>query len=270
MIEPTHFIVTRTLPTGRQIFVLKEIRSEADKAADKKVVKLCDQAIAQAEVTLKAEREYLKNGDAPTPTAETKRIDAILDREVALFHDGLTLHLESMSPEDPDYLRLAEMIANLFPGGVQAITRKPNVEQLTLCEHLISEAESYADLIDALAMRRPFENVVRTTASYRASMKKTTANTVEFSTIREHRRRGYEYLVEIIAVVLGSYPSSSQRDREYRTALLTPIADQNEALRQAQKNRRYAADVDPDTGAEEPADLPVETTAEAPAAEPVG
>jgi hypothetical protein len=60
-------------------------------------------------------------------------------------------------------------------------------------------------------------------------------------------------------MILGLYPRSTKEHLAARAALLAPILQQNEAIRQYLRSRRAVEDVNPETGEIDPA---------APASEP--
>ena len=68
--------------------------------------------------------------------------------------------------------------------------------------------------------------------------------------MRASHARGQGLLLEVVARVLGRYPTDAAEDQATRGRLLAPVAEQNEAIRAYLRQRRRVRDVDPATGEE--------------------
>jgi hypothetical protein len=87
-----------------------------------------------------------------------------------------------------------------------------------------------------------------------------------FGTVKAARAQGQDLLLQTVAMIVGAFPKSTPDHVAARTALLSPIMRQNEAIRQYMRGRRggAVADVDPETG------LPEESGAASESEEPEG
>ncbi|TKD01851.1 hypothetical protein [Polyangium fumosum] len=65
------------------------------------------------------------------------------------------------------------------------------------------------------------------------------------------REAGQNYLLRIVARILGTYDEPTGDHAEKRAALLAPVVKQNEAIRHNIRTRRSTPDVDPKTGEEQ-------------------
>ena len=245
-----YFVQHYQLPAGRLIYALEATQQQAEAMDLRELASACDRALKQGRVTLKAERAYARRRRKDRAMAAAAKIDPELDRSVTLLRDVLKIGVKARAAADPMKARASEMLRHLFPKGVRPITSLPYIEELAAIDDVLAEAEQFQDVIDALALRSFLDRIAEHTAAYRSALEPIREALPDFPTIKAHRERAHELLSEVIARTLGRFPSASPEDRSAAHALLQPIVDQNEAMREAMRHRRPLADLDPETGLE--------------------
>lgn len=258
MSKVKYFVQHYQLPSGRLIYALEASLEQAEALNLREIAGACDRALKQARDTLRAERAYARRRRKDRAMAAASKIDPEVDRSVTLLRDVLKIGVKARAAADPMKARASEMLTHLFPKGVGPITSLPYIEELAAIDDVLAEAEQFPDVIDALALRSFLDRLAEHTAAYRSALEPIREALPDFPTIKGHRERAHELLTEVIARTLGRFPTSSPEDRAAADALLQPIVEQNEAMREALRRRKPLADLDPETGLEVAADDPLD------------
>ena len=251
---------------GRRVYALRRLREVAIERGVHDLVPAIDEALAHEERTAALESAWgITQAEIETRPRE---IDPQIDRTLLLIDQILRHHADRNSEAGR---RAGELVAALFPQGVSHHIRLPYIDQLTANERVLailesSERQAWVERLGLSMLAASLRE--RNLAFGQALRLREQGASVTFADVRAARDRGQEMLLEIVARILGRYATPA--DAELRTALLQPIADQNESIRLYRRRRRRVVDVDPTTG--EPAealgdggDLPGEDLSGAPA-----
>jgi hypothetical protein len=252
------------LSTGRRLFVLEQMRETAeDMGGHEDVVERIDEATTHDQQTRDMEGLWggVRNGNFDG--VGVGAVDRTLDRRISAVRDGAEVQRQGAAPDDPIHDTVDTFLKTAMPEGVFAITSLPHVEQLSETEKLLAKLRGpLAAQVTELGLGRQVARIEEIVPQYRAALRANGELPIEFTPVREGRRRGHRYLLEIVAMVLGRYNRAEDpAHRAARARLLTPLHKQLEAMR-ALRGRRGAAGTQPDTG-ELPADaLPGEQPGE--------
>lgn len=243
------------LSTGRRLFVLEQMQEVVeDMGGHEDLEERIGEARAHDEQTRDLEDQWggVRSGNFDGVGATP--VDRLLDRRITAVRDGAEVQRQGAVPDDPIHLTVDTFLKSAFPEGVFAITSLPHVEQLSETEKLLGKLRGpLAGLVDELGLGRQVARVDEIVPQYRAALHASGELPIEFEPVREARRRGHRYMLELVAMVLGRYNRAEDpAHRAARERLLTPLHKQVEATRALR--RRGAAGTQPDTG-ELPADV---------------
>ena len=192
-------------------------------------------------------------------------LDHRIDKVLGSIFDRLKGNLEVLEPNDPAVASSELIIAQAFPDGVKPITTLPFEEQLA---HNTAIAERFEgdlkqDVIEA-DIGRFAKRLSSLNAAFRSELDKPETKEIDFGALEAAREQGNLNIRTLVAVILSEYRDKAGEAAEngeaaevgeadkVGEALLKPILDQCERIRQARKGRRPIQDVDPDTGEELP------------------
>lgn len=207
-----------------------------------------------------------------------------VDRATVGLRDGIRLHIGFEGrPLDDGNRRARKLLHAAFPEGVTAVIHRPFAEQVVIVDKMIAKIKAgHSDTIELLGLGRLLDTLVEENQAYRAAQHAERDREVEYAKVLESRARTQEMLLEVIVMIMGRYPLTTDAHVAAREALLGPVIEQNEAIGMSLRSRRGTPDdVDPDTGetivepppaappapATDAASAPTPTPAETPAAE---
>lgn len=241
--------------TGRSLFALDQVLAAAkDREKLDDVVEHVKVAIAHAKTVRSLESEYAVAQSAPKGNAKLVAIDVKVDRAVVALRDAMQAHVNASDDDDPAGDVARNVLADLFPKGVQAITQLPFVDQLSAVERVLAALDSrHADAVETLQLGRFVKRLATVTDLYRAAMQTTPPGAPDKGKVRAALARNQELLLEVTVMIAGRFPTASAEDVAARQALLGPILRQQEAIGLYIRSRRAVEDVNPDTGNVEPA-----------------
>ena len=182
-----------------------------------------------------------------------RELDNRMDRALTGFRDGARAMAAGAAGDDPIHDLVATLLDAIFPAGVYAVTSLPYIDQLAGVEAIVDLLEGdLSQLVAALSLRPLAERLIRLAREYRTMLQSQPIR-LAFAEVKDSRVTGQAFLLEIIAMILGTYHRhDSERHGQARAALLGPILEQNEAIRAYLRQRRPVLDIDPDTGEPEP------------------
>ncbi|EYF08628.1 hypothetical protein [Chondromyces apiculatus] len=241
-------IQLHVFPTGRRLWAMQQVER---RAAERGFPELSAHAARAAEhdrVTRQLDERWaarqLAHADDPV-----QRIDAVIDRTLVALRDGAESQAAVARPGDGTVEKVGELLGALFPMGVAAVTSLNYADELTAVERLAGRLRGdLAHLIADLGLGRHADRIVELSTEYRAAFDGPRPEPLDFGLVRAARARGQEMLLQAVAMTLGRYPGSGPADLEGRAALLGPILQQQETIRQYFRNRSMVEDVDPETG----------------------
>ena len=243
------------ISTGRRIFALRQVHTRAGERGFPALQTHCalalehDRAAHELEARWAAQQHAAPAVDAP----HLQRVDGLVDRSLTAFRDGALANATVAAPGDDLPVRVDGLLRELFPAGLGAVTSLPYVEELAAVERILGALQGpRAPLVGELGLERHAARLAQLAVEYRAALEAPKAAALDFGTVRAARARGQELLLQAVAMILGAHPGSTPEDNEGRAALLAPILQQNEAIRQYLRSRRNVEDVDPETGEIDP------------------
>lgn len=245
------------LSTGRRIHALRQCRAVAEEANLPEIVKLIDRALKHDMKTRELDLMWGNSTAKQKDDGALRVCDAKLDRLITATRDIPLSHIAGSEPKDPLALKVNAFVQDVFPAGVTAITSLPYVDQLTATEALIAKLKGqHAGLMKELGMTELVQKLTATSSEYAALQNAVVKGSLNFQDVRAARARGQRYLLQVVAMVSGTFFEDNEKHNHMRATLLRPILEQNDFIRAAQRARRTAEDVNPDTGEVEPAPVP--------------
>jgi hypothetical protein len=235
--------------TGRRLFAMQEVKKLATADTFTTLVTHCDVAIEHDLATRVTEARWAGRKTSAQYSPLAKQIDIYVDTAVSALHDGLELEANNSAPDDPLGQQAETLRQTLFPNGVAGVTALNYVDELAEVERILSTVKSaeWAPIITMLGLSRRVARIEALEPQYRSAVADT-ATALAFSDVKSARMRGQSLLLQIVAIVLGKYPSDNATDLAARAKLLAPIFRQNDAIRDYLRARRPVLDVNPDTG----------------------
>lgn len=238
------------LSTGRRLFVLDQMRAEAEEmGGHEEIVARIDEAAAHDDQTHELESQWggVRNGNFDA--VGVGPVDRRMDRAISGVRDGAELQRQGAAVDDPIHETVEAFLKAAMPEGVFAITSLPHVEQMAATEKLLARLQGpLADQVAELGLGRQVSRIEEILPLYRAALQGTGELAIDFAPVREARRRGHRYMLEIVAMVLGRYNRADDpAHRAARERLLSPLRKQLQATR-ALRGRRAGSGAGPETG----------------------
>lgn len=195
---------------------------------------------AQAEaVTL--ERRWRTDRDDSLSNAERARIvDAKLDRAWTALHDLCVNALGAFEPGSGPEVAARTLIEQLFPRGPAAVTNLPYVDQHAALKSLVERSRTQLDLVRAvqtLSVGVFLDRIDDLNEVYGDSLGK--QERISYDEVLIADRRGWLALTELVARILGAFPSTEGPDEAARRTLLGPLREQEAAMAD---HRHYAGE----------------------------
>lgn len=244
------------LSTGRRTFALQQMKPIAADLEQKALVTMINRALEHESKTLKLEAKWEASGYVADPQ-RVRKVDAKVDRTLSAIRDTASAQANAAEPGDPLQATAHELIGQLFPAGVQAVSSMPYVEELVAVETMLKQMKGpLARHVADLGLERLMGRLAELAKEYRQAQEDKRETEVDFGDVRGARATGHRHMLEIVAVTLGTYYDESPKHVQTRSALLKPILDQQEAVRQYLKARKPIEDIDPATGDAKPASMP--------------
>ena len=272
LVDLADLLQLNQFPVGRRLFTFLRVREIASAMPAPAVEALVVEAILADEKTYSLEQRWAAKRRVGKASAKQVRdqkalqqADILLDNALSgLRGAGEALLRGADEVEDAELIADVEhFLHEIFPNGVAAVTNAPYDVELVAAKTIVGKLESnLAPLVQKLGLTHNAARVVKLTQKYDEAL--AAVDTLEFGTVKAARAVGQNYLLRIVAKVLGTYDEPTGDHAEKRAKLLAPVIKQNEAIRQHIRTRRSTPDVDPKTGEE----LPEETTGAGSAEEP--
>ncbi len=238
------------LPTGRRAFAHRQVLKRATERGLDALVAHVTAAHTHDHETLRLERQRLGTSRGAY-TAETHKLDTLVDRCVVGLKSYLDSQQQSFLPPHPRYQAAEALLQALFPTGASDIVRLSYAQEYEAVSSLLKglDSDELKPHVEALPdLSFLIANLRETNAEYGASLS-SGPNGPSGDELRVARDRGHELLAWTVVLIAAQYTASNDSDEV--THLLQPIMQQNEAMRLARQRRRQPLDVNPDTGDEE-------------------
>ncbi len=244
------------LSTGRRTFALQQMKPIAADLEEKALVTMINRALEHENKTLKLEAAWEASGYNSDPQ-RVKKVDVKVDRTLTAIRDTASAQARAVEPGEKLHKNVHELLGQIFPAGVNAISSMPYVEELMAVDTIVKQLKGpFASHVQELGLGRLADRLAELAKEYREAQLEKPAGDIDFGHLRAARAKGQEQLLQVVAVVIGTYYGSTPEHTRLRTALLEPFLDQQEAARQMMKSRRPLEDIDPTTGEAKPATQP--------------
>jgi hypothetical protein len=242
-------------PTGRRMYAHEQMLVEAKTQGSAFLAEHIGQALAHDHHTHELERRWAQARTAGS-SDKARVLDDQIDKTHSAISDACLNALRALEPEAPLAQEAKQLLRRLYPAGVQAITQQTHVEQLASNQSILQDLQSaaWSSTAQRLGLTVYVERLDHLQAEFKDALKQAPqADPMVFDEVRAARRRGQALLLQSVALVLGLHPSEDPHDLQARARLLNPVLEQDAAIRAYLSRRRAVADVDPQTGSEEPA-----------------
>ena len=240
-----------TLTTGRRLYALRLLQEIATPYGNEALDNLIAAAIAHEIKTSGMEQQWSQSKKVSTARGRSFELDSKIDALLGALFAILTHNATVLDAGDAVAIASKEIISRLFVEGVHPIIVLPFEEQLMMNTELLKRLNGdLADAADKAGVKNYVDKLVEHNTEFRTELAKKSDKEIEFNALEAARSRGNLYLRQIVALVLGIHHQITPEAAEARKALLTPILEQCDRIRQARKGRRSPPDVDPDTGEE--------------------
>jgi hypothetical protein len=213
------------------------MRPLAQKLGDMRLAAHIDKATSHdAQTRLKIDQ--YKNGGRNMYAGPVGTIDGPADRMLSGFHAMITGAAAGLPPQHPIMIMSEELIADTFPNGPGAITGLPYVDQVVAMENLVALLRGeHAGRVAQLGLSMKVSQLEDITVEYRRLVDLgSTPNTAP--DVRAANQRGHTLMLEIVAMILGTYVDSDNPEHTAtREKLLAPLIEQIELTRRARRSR---------------------------------
>ncbi|WP_437279930.1 hypothetical protein WME90_05060 [Sorangium sp. So ce375] len=240
--------------TGRRLFALRQVRAIAKVQRFTELVKHCDVAIEHDLATRAMERRWAGEPAATGANPAAQRIDVLVDRTLGAIRDHVVAQTQGAAPDDPVHKEVAAFLKPIFPVSVQAITSLPYIDELAAVDDIAALLKGeLAPAVREFGLGRLVTRLADLAVQYREALEAPPPSLIDWGRVRAARAEGQGLLLEAVAIILGKHHERTREGTEARLALLAPILQQDEAIGQYLRSRRAIADVNPETGEDEPA-----------------
>ncbi|WP_437914915.1 hypothetical protein WME73_04965 [Sorangium sp. So ce302] len=240
--------------TGRRLFALRQVRAIAKEQRFTELVKHCDAAIEHDLATRAMERRWAGEPVATGANPAAQRIDVLVDRTLGAIRDLVVAQTQGAAPDDPVHKEVAAFLKPIFPVSVQAITSLPYIDELAAVDDIVALLKGeLATAVREFGLGRLVTRLADLAVQYREALEAPPPSLIDWGRVRSARAEGQGLLLEAVAIILGKHHERTREGTAARLALLAPILQQDEAIGQYLRSRRAIADVNPETGEDEPA-----------------
>ncbi|TKD06495.1 hypothetical protein [Polyangium fumosum] len=253
------FIDLNQFPTGRCLYTFYRVHDIAQAMPAPAIVPLVAEAIAAGQKTHALEQRWATKRRSGKPSAKQLRdqkalqqADIRLDKALSGLRDaGEALLKGADEVEDAQLIADVEhFLHEVFPNGVAAVTNAPYDVELVAVKAIVDKLQGeLSPVVQKLGLSLNAERIANLAQKYKEAL--SAVDTLEFGTVKAAREAGQNYLLRIVARILGTYDEPTGDHAEKRAALLAPVVKQNEAIRHNIRTRRSTPDVDPKTGEEQ-------------------
>jgi hypothetical protein len=239
---------------GRRIFAMSKVLEAAKAEKFSPLVTHCEGALAHDRDTRALEAKWSGKANVTNGSAALRDTDIATDNCLSAIRDAIDSQLRVVKPNDPLAKSGAALLIELYPTGVGTITSLPYVEELNEVERVLEvlKSKAWKKTVSELALSRHVALLEELAATYKAKLNTPAEKIATFAEVREARQKGQRLMLQAVAMIVGKHPFDTPEDVASRSALLTPILNQNEAIRQYLRSRRAVQDVNPETGEVDP------------------
>lgn len=237
-----------TFTSGRRIHALLQVREAAvEMSGQELLLARIDSAIDEDRHTRQLDNHWKGSKGKPIYSPQVSRIDNWVDQLLTSIRDVAEAYRKAALEGSSERADAEHFLSVAFPVGVQAITSLPYVDQVAAVESLLQQVHEGATAeATALGLGPLLTRLQELTVQYREAVDQS-PQMLEFSAVQAARQRGQRNLLEVVAIILGTFHSHTEPDAiAARTTLLGPILEQDQRIRALIRARRAVLDIDPD------------------------
>jgi hypothetical protein len=225
--------------SGQRISTYNQIRPIAEAQGFGKLVQHVDRARAHDIHTRRLDSLWVVQQTRGLYPPELQSTDEVSDHTLTGIRDIAMGHIRSLPAHDPLRGKVEHFLADVFPGGVGATTSLPYVDQVAAMEVILAKLQGeHWPLAQGLGLQRKVQQLGELTAAYRAHVDGG-ARPLAFSEVHAARERGHGYLLETMAIILGTYHDDDDAEHvQKRDELMAPIDKMAEIVRAVARARR--------------------------------
>lgn len=246
---PESWIDLRRMPPGRRQWAFRQVGGRLAES-DTELRALCDAGAAAEAEQLALMLRFKGDQSAKDPTRVWPRavvdLDAALDRQVGHFQDFVRsmIGVFDGKPRGELWQRLSRAT---FPAGASYYTSQPYVEEAARVKTLLDELAKpdWAELTGEAIVRETLTALAETHGRYAGEVAKfDQLDKVSWDKVKELDLANHRRLCVLVATIVARHAA----DGDVRARLLAPIAQQDQQVYEALRERRRVLDVDPATG----------------------
>lgn len=254
-IQLDDYVTMYQLPSGRAVHAGRKVAAAARAGDVASIVTRADAFLAAANATHDLELRYRRAQSTPQYGPGAAALDARIDRALGALDRMVSGYAElADDPETPPQVSAAatKLSAELFPRGVTYITLMSYAEEYEAVRKLVARLGGAGDLsaaVSALSLEPFVASLTKLNAAFGAELDRAPkVDGPSWDQIRASRAMTHARALELVAVVLGTYPDADDASATQRTAILAPLMVQQRALAALYRSRQGGRDINPDTG----------------------
>ena len=217
------FIHLSELSAGERIAVFNQIWQLAMRRGLTEIVELADQALIHDRETVALDSRWEHRNTDQMFASDVSALGNLVDPVLTSIRDIAWSHVQATPPASALRQRVDGMLGDLFPPDQASVRSLPFVEQVTTTEFVLSRLQTvHASLIDELGLRARVMYLAELATAYRAAVDR--GRSLAFSQVQTMREQGKKLLLELVALVLGTFRDMSDPAQvTTRADLLAPV-----------------------------------------------
>jgi hypothetical protein len=225
--------------SGQRISTYNQVRPIAEEQGFARLVLHVDRARAHDVHTRRLDSLWVVQQTRGVYPPELQDTDDVSDQTLTGIRDVALGHIRGLPVHDPLHGKVEHFLADVFPGGVGATTSLPYVDQVAAMEVILAKLQGeHWPLAQGLGLQRKVRQLGELTTAYRAYVDGG-ARPLAFSEVHAARERGHGYLLETVAIILGTYHDADDAEHvRKRAELMAPIDKMAELIRAVARARR--------------------------------
>ncbi|MFU8806009.1 MAG: hypothetical protein ACNA8W_19515 [Bradymonadaceae bacterium] len=245
-----------SLSVGRRLLILQAILKVAQEIGDQEIAARSKRAIAHDREAWLLQQEWKlkkKQPDGTRPEAAT--IDTEVDRGLGGCFRTANNFVRSLPPDNPLHQDGKAFIEEFFAEGISDVTNLLYEDQLPVTEEYVRKWNGpWRERVDRMGLRPFIDQIAALLPRYREALVNPQRRELTYNQVQAAQATGEELYFATYGLILGLYGENTPEAKERRTRYLAVHDDQQRRLRELHRRRRPAPEVNPDTGAELPAD----------------
>ncbi len=239
--------------SGRRLYALRKVRTLAHEEGFTELVKHCDAAVAHEGVTREIERRWAAEPADTKANPAAQKVDILVDRTLGAIRDHAVVQAQGAAPDDPIHAQVEAFLKRIFPVSVFDVTSMPFIEESEAVNDIVALLKGeLAPTVKDLGLGRLAKRLAELAVEYKEALDAPPPSLVAWGKVRAARAEGQGMLLEAVAIIVGKHHKRTPEGMAARVRLLDPILKQNDAIGQYLRARRTVADVDPETGSDQP------------------